>query len=291
MRQWIRRVLGHGSAESPPQGDVINNAVRAALVGDLRVFVRLRAPAAAEPQLEPARGAPAEPPEEAWPSQLAEEELALQAALDRACSEVTDAELELATERAELRGFDVRFAHKLATSLAGLARANAALAAAEAALRPRDDDAQRAAREAEQRAHNVEQEADAAVGQAPAKPFIATDEIKRAYRATAKLWHPDLAIEDDDRDARDHAMAALNDAYGRADLDAIRALITDGAPLNQPARTGSIKVTRLRAALAARTRRLAALRSELAELRADENCEPYQRDLTARRDGRVPRRN
>ena len=135
-------------------------------------------------------------------------------------------------------------------------------------------------------APTTSQEADAAVGQAPAEPFIATDEIKRAYRAAAKLWHPDLAIEDDDRDARDQAMAALNDAYGRADLDAIRALITDGAPLNQPARTGSIKVTRVRAALAAGTRRLAALRSDLAELRADENWELYQRDLTARRDGR-----
>src|SRR5262245_1026166 len=115
MRQWIRRVLGHGPAKEPPRRDVIEDAARAACADAVQAGTPTRPPgdpqheAAPVPAPEPS-GATEPPPveepgrarieavdtsERSRLPELTQDEIALQQALDRARSEVADAELEL----------------------------------------------------------------------------------------------------------------------------------------------------------------------------------------------------
>jgi hypothetical protein len=47
-------------------------------------------------------------------------------------------------------------------------------------------------------------------------------ELKSLYRELAKRFHPDLAVGGVEREAHGTRMAEINDAYARADLEALR---------------------------------------------------------------------
>lgn len=48
--------------------------------------------------------------------------------------------------------------------------------------------------------------------------------IKELYRKLARMYHPDMADNEDDRARRNHLMAMINEAYAEQDIEALQAL-------------------------------------------------------------------
>jgi hypothetical protein len=86
-------------------------------------------------------------------------------------------------------------------------------------------------------------------------------ELRDLYREAAKMIHPDLAADEEERDRRTKLMAALNAAYGAGDSEAISRMI-DGEAARPEAIIGDDIASRLVRVL----RKLAQVRSRLAEL-------------------------
>jgi hypothetical protein len=111
---------------------------------------------------------------------------------------------------------------------------------------------------------------------------IAKAERKSLYRELAKRYHPDLAADDAEREARGARMAAINEAYARGDLETLRRLAA-GSDL-QP------KLPPTLAELLAEQDRLDALIVRLRQDIAEMNRDPLmllKLDVTlARHDGR-----
>lgn len=60
--------------------------------------------------------------------------------------------------------------------------------------------------------------------------------VKTLYRQLARRYHPDLAVDPQERARRNRLMAEINDAYSRQDVEALQALAaqSEGADLDQP---------------------------------------------------------
>lgn len=59
------------------------------------------------------------------------------------------------------------------------------------------------------------------------------ESLKQIYRRLARLYHPDLATDDADRERRNRLMAQINDAYAEQDKEALLAL-DQNAPQGKP---------------------------------------------------------
>lgn len=57
--------------------------------------------------------------------------------------------------------------------------------------------------------------------------FIATAELRTLYRELAKRVHPDLAVDEADRQRRESLMAEANAAYQRGDAYALRRILEE----------------------------------------------------------------
>jgi hypothetical protein len=51
---------------------------------------------------------------------------------------------------------------------------------------------------------------------------VSTEELKKLFRAAAMRVHPDLAVDDEDRERRTALMRSVNRAYETRDVDALR---------------------------------------------------------------------
>lgn len=58
----------------------------------------------------------------------------------------------------------------------------------------------------------------------PLKKPKAGESLKQLYRRLARLFHPDLATDDADREHRTHLMSLINDAYASRDHEALLAV-------------------------------------------------------------------
>lgn len=72
----------------------------------------------------------------------------------------------------------------------------------------------------------------------PAKKPKAGESLKQLYRRLARLFHPDLATDDSDREHRNHLMTLINEAYASRDHEALLAVDKEiqGDNDNQPSR-------------------------------------------------------
>ena len=88
--------------------------------------------------------------------------------------------------------------------------------------------------------------------------------LKSIYRDLAKRVHPDLAIDAADRDARGKLMAEINAAYGRSDLQALRAMLSR---LSEPGGAeGMLSDDRLQAEIDRLEQVIVVMRNDIAEL-------------------------
>lgn len=86
-------------------------------------------------------------------------------------------------------------------------------------------------------------------------------DLRDLYRRAAKVAHPDTASSDRERERRTRIMAAINEAYGRGDADAIQRIL-DG----EDARPEAIEGDDIGSRLIRAVRKLAQIRARLTEI-------------------------
>lgn len=157
----------------------------------------------------------------------APEELELlkkQRALDRLKDRLADREEELADLNAELEQFEARYTMEVARFYAEWDEIEAQIAEEEAKLVPDDEEIKKRAeelrRKAEESAAGVEEHSHCS-------DWRPTAETKKAYHNLAKIIHPDLAVDEAEKERRHELMARLNFAYSTGDQKLLNKLVED----------------------------------------------------------------
>lgn len=161
---------------------------------------------------------------------LAPEEIELnkkRAVLDRLKDRLADREEEMADLRAELEQFEAQYTMEVGRLYADLDEIDAQIAEEEVKLNPEDEEIKRKAEEARLRAEESAAQADEENWQACTHKWRPTMEAKKAYHRLARMIHPDLALDPDERDRRHGLMAKLNDAYSAGDQDRLNKLVEE----------------------------------------------------------------
>lgn len=177
--------------------------------------------------------------------------------------------------REELKIFEARYTAEVARGYHELDEIEADIAEEEARLAPDDFEIQQKAEaarcRAEESAHATEEEN----WQACSHKFNPSAAMKKSYYNLAKLIHPDLAVDQTERERRHELMAKLNDAYAAGDAKLMDALVEehrDSPDLIKGASIGDELVRLIRQIYQVK-RRLQALRKERIAL---EESEKYQ---------------
>ena len=171
-------------------------------------------------------------------------------------------ELELATLNGELAAFNSRYLHRVGRLFAELDEIECDVAESQAGLNPQDPAAVNGATQARQRAR----ESAWAVNEARqvAEEFKPTDELKQLYREAARRFHPDRALDDEDRARRNEIMAKINVAYQNNDLAALQRLVAEVGHLPDEIKGEDVAAKLIRA-----IRRTAQIKSRMAALDAE----------------------
>lgn len=136
-------------------------------------------------------------------------------------------ELNLATLENELNLFEGQYIRTIGVLLAQLDEIEAKIAEQYAQENPNDSEAQAQAEKFRKQANESAAGATETESQIQSKHFNPSDEIKELYRKAAKLMHPDLGIDDEDRARRTKFMAEVNAAYRSGDIDRLRMIINE----------------------------------------------------------------
>jgi regulator of replication initiation timing len=145
--------------------------------------------------------------------------------LDRLKDRLADREEELAELRAELDLFEGRYKIEVARYYADLDEIEAEIAEEELKLVPDDEEIKKKVEELRRRAAESAAEAETdASGETDFKP---TAEAKKAYHNLARIIHPDLALDADEKERRHVLMAQLNEAYSIGDQTRLNKLAED----------------------------------------------------------------
>src|SRR5262245_26172751 len=127
--------------------------------------------------------------------------------LERLKDRLATDEEEMAEIRAELEQFETNYKMQVGRLYAELDEIDAQIAEEEAKLNPQDEEIKRRAEEARERAAESAASTDAAEESAENCTFKwqPTTEAKKAYHSLAKMIHPDLALNAEERERR-HAL-------------------------------------------------------------------------------------
>jgi chromosome segregation ATPase len=235
-----------------------------------------------------------------WRARVAE----LQKLLERAQTELIDAETDLAERLSAINAFE--FALRAATSqlVSRLERLEDEIRDLRRQLRHRADDwRDTAGRHGAWSVDDVEDVAASAGPQAsgayryrataPESPPKKLDEdsgaeLKRLYRQLARRFHPDLALDESDRDYRTQLMIAINAAYAAGDLARLHQLALEPDSSHQPdisAANQQLAEALLRELERCR-RRLAEIREEVARLEKHKSTRLMRQARQAEKEGR-----
>lgn len=194
-------------------------------------------------------------------------------ALERLQNRLAEREEQMVEFREELKIFEARYTQEVARYYAELDELEAQIAEEEARLAPDDFEIQRKAEEARQRAEESAAATDEENWQACSHKFNPSASMKKAYYNLAKLVHPDLAVDERERERRHELMAKLNDAYAVGDVKLMDALIEehrDSPDLITGDSVGDGLVRLIRQIYQVK-RRLQTLKTERIELELSEN--------------------
>jgi len=183
-------------------------------------------------------------------------------------SQLAESELELATLRSELVGFERRYLEVVGSRYAELDRLEARIAESFARSRPADPAARQKAQSAGARA-DESAEVMGNVGREPSGPaFAPTEELRALYRQAAKELHPDLTSDEEERERRKRAMAELNRAYEECDEERIRQILGEWRSSPEQVRGDDTAAQLVRAIreIAQVHKRLEAIKAEIEEL-------------------------
>ncbi|MBL8080498.1 MAG: J domain-containing protein [Anaerolineales bacterium] len=218
-----------------------------------------------------------------------EEELAKKRAELEALKQVlAQEELNLATLENELGLFEGRYLRTVGVLYAQLDEILARIAEKLAMESPHDPDAQS---KAEQARNQAEQSASAAKetnAQIQSAHFSPSEEIKALFRKAAKLMHPDLASDEEDRARRTNFMAEVNIAYRAGDVIRLQKLLSEWENSPEAVRghdTGA-ELVRVIRSIARVRERLESIKSQIRETQAGELYILKTKHDEAERDGR-----
>ena len=145
--------------------------------------------------------------------------------LERLKDKLADREEAMTELRAELEQFEANYTMEVGRLYADLDEVEAQIAEEEVKLVPDDEEIKKRAEELRRRAEtsaaNAENAANCSFKNKP------TAEAKKAYHNLAKIIHPDLALDADEKEKRHALMAKLNDAYSAGDQNRLNKLVED----------------------------------------------------------------
>jgi hypothetical protein len=148
-----------------------------------------------------------------------------QAMLERLKERLADREEEMADLRAELEQIEANYTMVVGRFYAQLDEIEAQIAEEELKLVPDDEEIKKKVEEARLRAEQSALAADEAENKTG--KWNPTPEAKKAYHKLARLIHPDLAFDPEERERRHILMARLNDAYSDGDQNLLDQLVEE----------------------------------------------------------------
>lgn len=152
-----------------------------------------------------------------------------QKVLERLKDRLATDEEEMADIRAELEQFETNYKMQVGRLYADLDEIDAQIAEEEVKLNPEDAEIKQRAEEA--RAHAAEsaaaREAAEEIAENCTFKWQPTTQAKKAYHSLAKMIHPDLALNAEERERRHALMAQLNEAYSAGDQNKLNKLVDD----------------------------------------------------------------
>lgn len=150
-----------------------------------------------------------------------------QKVLERLKDRLATNEEEMTEIRAELEQFEANYKMQVGRLYAELDEIDALIAEEEVKLAPDDEEIKRRAEEARERAAESAADAEEAIADNCAFKWQPTTEAKKAYHNLAKMIHPDLALNAEERERRHALMAELNKAYAAGDQNLLNKLVDD----------------------------------------------------------------
>jgi len=225
-----------------------------------------------------------------------EEELARKrASLAELEAHLADRELELASFLADLVHFEKRYLQTVGRRYAILDELRAKIAEVRARQNPNLQDAREKARQARAKA----QESARAVGEekpgepcpddpAPALEPNRSESLRNLYRQAAKLLHPDLTLDGEEKKKRHRLMGEINEAYARGDEERIRAILREwhASPENVQGEGAGAELVRIIRKIAQVEKRLKTIAAEMDQLRQGELFKVKQQVEEAHANGR-----
>jgi hypothetical protein len=145
--------------------------------------------------------------------------------LERLKDKLAVAEEEMTELQAELEQFEAQYKMEVARFYAEFDEIEAQIAEEEAKLVPDDEEIKKRAEELRKRA--AESAAEAEENSGCTQKWRPTAEAKKAYHNLAKIIHPDLALDTEEKEKRHELMAKLNEAYSAGDQNLLNKLVED----------------------------------------------------------------
>lgn len=161
---------------------------------------------------------------------LAPEEIELnkkRKVLERLKDSLADREEKMTELRAELEQFEAKYTMEVGRFYAELDEIDAQIAEEEVKLNPDDEEIKRRAEEARKRAEESAEAAEEENWQACTFKWQPTAEAKKAYHNLARIIHPDLALDKEEKEKRHDLMAKLNEAYSAGDQNLLNKLVEE----------------------------------------------------------------
>lgn len=146
--------------------------------------------------------------------------------LDRLKDRLANSEEEMTELRAELEQFEANYKMEVARFYAELDEIEAQIAEEEVKLVPDDEEIKKRAEELRRRAEESAADAEGSMEGCMQK-WRPTIEAKKAYHNLARIIHPDLALDKEEKKKRHALMARLNEAYSAGDQNKLNKLVED----------------------------------------------------------------
>jgi hypothetical protein len=140
---------------------------------------------------------------------------------------LTELELSYATIQASLHSFEIEYFLKVGQKYVALDQLQADFDKILASKAPHDSTANKNAKESRARAEQSGRDAEefAARKDKWEPTFQSTPELKALYRELAKLLHPDLTLDVDEKARRHLLMQQINEAYQHGDLKSLQDIL------------------------------------------------------------------
>ncbi len=180
-------------------------------------------------------------------------------------------ELTLSTLQANLHSFEIEYYLKIGSKYVYLDRLQADLDLILASKIPEDSTARKRSTESSKKAEQSAKAADAYIGTVDKKSnrFETTPELKSVYRELAKLLHPDLTLDPNEKERRHKLMQMINEAYQAGNLKKLNDILESerNNPENIKGEDIGSTLVRVIRKIAQIEKRIAELDKELRDLR------------------------